>query len=518
MKRYCKNDKPFVYAVFFESDAEQAKAVLQAIGTNGVSFWYASRCNRAEIRRIQAAFSVVVFLSGNAVRDEKVLRCIGQAVKHNKLISCVYLEPTPLSDGLDLLLNSLQSVDMSGFADKDAFIEKMKSSAAFSKMEITDAQKKSAQRRGLASVVVPIVAAVAVFFAIVVPLLIVPAVKAATGSLSRVGFGELSLAELAKVEELYVAGMQSYDEPYYAYYINEDQNEIFLEQINEYHSGGDISDISDLTLLKNVREIAFSCNQITDVTPLFELTSLEWLTLNCNPIRSIEGIETLQNLRMIDLSNTQISDITPLFKIHSLDSIDVSNTNVRSIDGIENMPHLLDLRIGGTYVADISALKKIDYSYVEHTNGFTLFLGTPYIRDFSALQSIPRFCELVIGDPRCDALLPYLEGKSIYRLALVGSDIRSTASLMTIQNLENLELSYSNQLVSLDGLEVHTQLRELRLTECTGIEDFTVLLELPNLELLCISANLQERVMAQLGEAKFEIFVEALPEDMQNDE
>ena len=81
-----------------------------------------------------------------------------------------------------------------------------------------------------------------------------------------------------------------------------------------------------------------------------------------------------------------------------------------------------------------------------------------------------------------------------------------------------MELSYSHQLVSLEGLEVHTGLRYLRLTECQGVEDYSVLLKLPNLEMLSISANLQDRVMAQLANADFEIFVEALPEDMQNEE
>jgi len=517
MKRYCKNEKPFVYAVFSEHDAEQAEAVLQAIGMDGVLFWHAERCGRAETRRIEAAYSVVVFLSGHAVRDGNVLRCIEQAVKYNKKILCVYLEPAPLGSGLELLLNSLQSMDRSAFSSEEAFLEKLKSAAVFSELQITPAQKRFAKRRALASVLVPVAAAVTVFFAVVVPLLIVPAVKAATGTLSRLGFGELSLAELAKVEELYVVGTQSYDQSYYGYYTNEDKNEICIEELGEYQPVGDISDISDLTLLKNVKTITFSCNQITDITPLFELTSLERLGLNCNPIRSVEGIEALQNLESIDISHTEISDITPFTKIPALYSIDVSDTYVSSIDGIENLPHLIDLRIG-TGVSDISALKKLDYSFAKWSGGFTLFFGSPYIRDYSALQSIPSFKELAIGSRRSDLYLPYLEGKSIRRFILQGSDIRSADALRSIQDLEELELSYSDQLVSLEGLEAHSKLADLRLTECTGVEDYSVLLELPHLKLLCISANLEERVMAQLADAKFEIYVEAPPEDMQNEE
>lgn len=518
MKLYNKNEKPFVYAAFSECDAEQAEAVLETIEMDGVLFWHAARCNRVEVRRIKAAYSVVVFLSKHAVHDENVLQCIEQAVKSNKTILCVYLEPVTLGGGLELLLNSLQLIDRSKFSTEEAFLEKMKSAAVFSKMQITPMQRKFAKRRALASIMIPVASAVILFFAVIVPLLVVPAIQAANGSLSRLGFGELSLAELAEIEELYVVGTQSYDASYYAYYTNEDRTEICIEDINECHPIGDISDISDLTLLKNVKEITFSGNQITDITPLFELTSLEWLMINCNPIRSIEGIEALQNLRMIELSNTEVSDITPLFKIPSLDSIFVENTYARSIEGIENLPHLIDLRISGTNVSDISALKKIDFSYVKRTNGFTLFLGSSYIKDFSALQNIPNFNELVIENRQSDAILPYIEGKSIWRFVLSNSDIRSTDSLRSIKNLEVLELSNSDQLVSLDGLDAHTKLRELRLTECTGVADYTILLELPNLEQLCISANLADRVLAQLADANFNIIVEDPPEDMQNEE
>ena len=509
MKRYCKNEHPFVYAAFSEHDAEQAEAVLQAIGMNGVLFWYAERCNRAEARRIAAAYSVIVFLSAHAVRDEKVLRCIEHAVRDNKKILCVYLESTPLSIGLELLLNSLQSIQKSTFADEASFLEKITSAAVFSDMTITPVQKEYAKRRALLSVLIPVAAGVAVFFAVIVPLLIVPAVKAATGSLSRVGFGNLSVAELAKVQELNVIGTQSYDYPYYAYYTREDKSEYCIEQLNECHPTGDISDISDLTLLKNAKEIMLTANQISDITPLFELTSLRTLSLGCNPIRSIDGIETLQNLQVIDLCFTEVSDITPLFQIPSLDSIFIENTYVNSIDGIENLPHLVDLRIGGTNISDISALKKLDYSLAKETNGFTLFMNTTYIRDYSALQSIPKFSELCIGSNRSDMYLPYLEGKSIYRLILAGSDIRSADSLRSIQNLGELDLANSAQLVSLDGLEVHTKLTDLRLTECRGVEDYSVLLSLPNLRRLSISADLEEKVMAQLADADFEIFVEA---------
>ncbi|MHB1314522.1 MAG: leucine-rich repeat domain-containing protein [Christensenellales bacterium] len=505
MKLYCKNEKPFVYAVFSSQDKEQAIAVLQKTVEDGVPFWFSEQFSKKEIRRIEAAFSCILFISKNSILDEKVRHCIAYAEKYNKKILCIYLEPTVLSPGNELQLNSLQSIDMGSFSDDQAFGEKLKSAEVFSGMQITAAQKRFAKRRGLASVFIPVVSAVAIFFAVVVPLLVLPMVQAATGSLSKVGFGNLSLAELAKVEQLNVIGTQSFDRWYFAFYMDT-KNEVYVNEMNITLPKGDISDISDLALLTNAKEIAFEANEVSDISPLYKIKTLESLTLNCNPITSIEGIEALQNLKDITLVLTEVSDISPLFKIPSLERISFENTYVSSIEGIENLKRLVDLRSGNSNVTDISPLNKIDFSYInELTDGFSFEAKDSLIKDFSPLQRIPKFNEIMVGIKRISNILPYISNKPVFSLYIAGSDINAISQLSSIQNIQMLHLPYSSQLNSIGGIENHVDLEELNLVNCPNIDDLSPLLKLPKLKRLVIGTDKENLAAAQLAGAAFEI-------------
>ena len=508
MKPYCKNEKPFVYTVFTGHDSEQAFSVMKKMNEEGIAFWFSNTFSKKEVKRMEAAYSCIIFISNNSIHDEKVRRSIKFAVRFNKKILCIYLEPTSLTPGLELLLNSLQSIDKAGFADEQVFLDKLISADVFSGMHITDAQKRFAKRRALASVFIPIVSAVVIFFAVVVPLLIAPMVLAANGSLSKVGFGNLSLAELAKVEKLNVVGMQSIDPWCYSLYADETKQEVFANEIGDVVRAGDISDISDLTLLKNVKEMTFSANQVSDISPLYKLKTLEWLALNCNPIKSIEGIETLQNLITVSISDTEVSDISPLFKIPSLKYISFEKTYVNSIEGIEELPQFLGFNASQSNLTDISPLNNIDFSYITDTEGFSFGAEATPIEDYSPLQRIPKFYHILVSVRHAEDILPYIRNKQVNWISLWGSDIGTVDALSSIQSLQDLHLRDSYQLVSLNGIEEHDSLNEIYLQGCLGITDFTPLLELPKLESLVLSQDMKALVGYQLDGAAFEILYE----------
>ena len=497
-----------MYAAFSDADREQAVSVMQKLAEEDIAFWFTDRFSSKEKNRIEAAYACVIFISRHSTQDEKTRKSIEYAVRYNKKILCIYLEPTPLSPGMELLLNALQFIDKSAFPDDQAFFEKLKSADVFSNLAITPAQKRFAKRRALASVLIPVVAAVAVFFAVVVPLLIVPSVLAANGSMSKVGFGNLSLAELAQVEELKVVGHQTVDREYYAAYFDGDEERKFVMGKLGIKPAGDISDISDLALLKNARHIAFEANQISDISPLYTIHTLEYLTLNCNPIQSVQGIEALQNLREVNLDCTEISDITPLYQIPSLQSISVRDTYVNSIEGVENLKQLTGLWMGNTNITDISPLFKVDFSYSYSKHGFAFDAQGLHLEDYSPLQQVPRFSNISVSGRGFNEILPYIKNKEAYSLYIEKSDIRSLRELSLIYRLRELELSDNHMLTSIDGIEEHSDLTDIRLVGSPNIMDYTPLLKLPRLRQLIITSDIKSKVSVQLEGAKFEIIYE----------
>jgi hypothetical protein len=506
MKPYSKNQKPFVYAAFSGHDRERALPILEMINEQGIAFWFSEKFSKKDAVRMEAAYSCIVFVSNDSIHDEEVRLCIEAAERYNKKVLCVYLEPVKLPPGMALHLNALQSIDMGSFNDEQAFTEKLKSAEIFADMKITPAQKRGARRRALVSIIAPIAAAVVIFFALVYPLAILPAMQAENGCLSKLGYGNLSLEELAKIEALHVIGTRTFDQWVKPHW-EDTLDEATVDDPSLVVPRGDIRDISDLALLKNAKEITFEGNQVTDISPLYKIKSLELLVLNCNPITSIEGIESLQSLRFISLIYTDVSDITPLFKIPSLEGISFENAPVASIEGIENLKHLASLHIGNSNVTDISPLNKIDFAYLNGTKRFSFEANGSLVKDYSPLQRIPIFDIVQIGAKgiAADSILPFLNGKPISYLYFGQSDIRSVSQLSAIEGIRNLQLSHSQELTSIDGIETHADLTKVNLKGCTSLADLTPLLKLPKLERVIISKDMKDLASSQLTGAGFKI-------------
>lgn len=101
----------------------------------------------------------------------------------------------------------------------------------------------------------------------------------------------------------------------------EDWDEI---ELNE----SEIIDLDGIEYCINAVTIDLSGNSITDISPLFGLTSIEELNLSDNKIGYIDALSNLLKLKSIDLSNNQIDDISPLFDLPEIEFCDISGNKV----------------------------------------------------------------------------------------------------------------------------------------------------------------------------------------------
>ncbi len=106
-----------------------------------------------------------------------------------------------------------------------------------------------------------------------------------------------------------------------------------------------------------VTHLDLSHNQITNVSPLSALTNLKILDLWDNRITDIAVLQELTNLQSLVLFSNQITDITPLRALINLQSLELSSnqiTDVTALNALTNL-HTLDLR--ANQITDISALR-----------------------------------------------------------------------------------------------------------------------------------------------------------------
>ncbi|MBQ1567838.1 MAG: hypothetical protein IIZ80_08130, partial [Erysipelotrichaceae bacterium] len=83
MEKYKGNKEPFIYALFAQSDREKAFEVLEYLSKKNYRLTYEE--NKAE-DCISRSADVLLFLSNDALNDEKLLKEISIASKLNKTI------------------------------------------------------------------------------------------------------------------------------------------------------------------------------------------------------------------------------------------------------------------------------------------------------------------------------------------------------------------------------------------------------------------------------------------------
>ena len=124
-----------------------------------------------------------------------------------------------------------------------------------------------------------------------------------------------------------------------------------------------ITDLSPLSGLTDLTELALWGNSISDISALSGLTSLEILWLDDNTISDISALSGLTSLRHIGLERNSITDISALRGLTSLTSIGLGfNADLTNIQPLLDNTGLgagddLNLRFTNVSCTDVAALE-----------------------------------------------------------------------------------------------------------------------------------------------------------------
>jgi len=208
-----------------------------------------------------------------------------------------------------------------------------------------------------------------------------------------------------------------------------------------------ISDITPLNQLTNLQWLNLYDNHIESVFPLGNLTKLQALYLGNNLINDISSLSTLTNLEILSLNHNQITDITPLANLTNLGgpfgALDLGKNLITDISPLANLTKLEWLSLDNNLITDLSPLYKL-----ENLTFYTLD-GNPVSDDEVALlrlalQKADFVGRVLAGEPTIeDALevLKYLAGMNnyldrnvyaFYAACITGGDEPSIADVLEI--------------------------------------------------------------------------------------
>ena len=118
--------------------------------------------------------------------------------------------------------------------------------------------------------------------------------------------------------------------------------------------------IVPLQYLTNLEILDLGGNQISDLTPLSNLTNLTQLKVYDNSrIRDLTPLSDLANLTRLSLYYNQISDLTPLSKLTKLEWLELSGNQISDLKPLENLTNLKWLGVKNNLIEDWSPVAHI---------------------------------------------------------------------------------------------------------------------------------------------------------------
>ena len=285
--------------------------------------------------------------------------------------------------------------------------------------------------------------------------------------------GMITESALARVERLAVVGCnvlsreQSFRYVIYSY----------VDEVpQEGRPYGNISDLSLLAKMPNLKELYLCGQQIEDLTPLKDLP-LRRLYLCDNKITDFTPLADIVTLQILYIGNNPAKDLSPLASLYELKELlldsDEWDDPVDSFAPLGEIGQLEWLSLNNRIPAngDWSPLEKLD-SVSE------LKLWHPPADKLVCLGGMDNLTSLAIGEFVCEEPVAIYAPQITYFGILNG--LEDLEILKGLTNLEQLDL-VGMENVSLEPLLELRRLQLLSVNVCSGL-DYSVLARMPSLQ------------------------------------
>lgn len=229
----------------------------------------------------------------------------------------------------------------------------------------------------------------------------------------------------------------------------------------------DIASIEGFQYLENVTSVDLSENNLTDITPLTDLTKIVTLNLSSNQnLEDLNGVEGLTNLQDLNVSTCKsLADISPVAALPALKEISAQGCNIQTLE-LENPAG--------------DALPELETFYLQEND----------LQDLTALATLPKLKNLYIKGNSSLESLETLNGSTSIQLidASNCTDMETVGDISGITTLEMIQLSGCSKLKEITDLKNLPNLTNITANNCI-IENLGTLENLPKLQTLILSGN-----------------------------
>ncbi|MGD1095150.1 MAG: hypothetical protein ABSB35_24555, partial [Bryobacteraceae bacterium] len=200
-------------------------------------------------------------------------------------------------------------------------------------------------------------------------------------------------------------------------------------------SGLAVDDLSALRGLTKLESLRLKGTHITDLSALRDFPNLKFLELDCHPdLTDITPLRDLTMLRRLHFTTSQNRDLGPLESMADIETLILDGPGIGDLSPLKNLPKLQALHLWGTEVSELSAVQGFP-------NLHSLALSSAYsLKDLSSLQGALQIRRLTLYSTTARDLSPLRGHIELRQLSLSGTGAIDLSPLQELPNLQSLEI------------------------------------------------------------------------------
>lgn len=263
------------------------------------------------------------------------------------------------------------------------------------------------------------------------------------------------------------------------------EEEMCHREFGVYHIKGEIEDLSELSKMRNLKEV-FLCDQnITDIRPLAGLP-IESLYLAGNQIADFSVVETLEQLRVLCISDNPVSVLPDTSKCRQLETVVLDENTYEDLEFLENST------VGNLYICNIF-VNNDDFSALDRMpNLHFLYSESNQYSFYEELPNLSRLKGLALWDYIGRDLSVVKSLPHIEFLAVGGDIVKSMAGIEGAANLDILCIDGT----AITDISLIKELHRLTYLKIKGnaVEDYTPLFECNSLRTVSANPGQKEKI------------------------
>jgi len=200
--------------------------------------------------------------------------------------------------------------------------------------------------------------------------------------------------------------------------------------------GREVTDLTPLAELTQLTELGIYETKVTDISPLAKLTKLTTLKIRDTLLNDITPLASLTDLRELELiGNWELTDITPLASLNKLTKLGIYGNPIADLSPLKGLSNLEHLHLQSIKITELTPLAKL-------TNLTTLEIqnSRETLTDLTQLRGLTNLEHLLLASNQITDLAPLTALRELTNLSLADNKISDVTPLTELTNLTELDL------------------------------------------------------------------------------